>query len=79
MSRADFYKEDFWMRWFHSDTTTREEMIRMLILRSILHREISPDLIAYIVNTYLEDLAEFICEKICENKCLIKDESERRD
>ncbi|MEZ0290122.1 MAG: hypothetical protein ABWJ42_03405 [Sulfolobales archaeon] len=76
--RGSIYKKEFWRRWYYSDIVTRESMIRDLLTKSLLHRESSPDLLAYVMNTYLEDLAEFLCNEICENKCLsnVKEDQE---
>ena len=40
-------------------------MIRDLILRSLHGRSFDIDLLTYLFNTYLEDLAEYILIKIC--------------
>jgi len=65
MSRYIDYKEEFWEKWLSNDEMSRESMIRDLILRSLHGRSFDIDLLTYLFNTYLEDLAEYILIKIC--------------
>ena len=65
MSKYIDYKEEFWEKWLSADEMSRESMIRDLILRSLHGRSFDMDLLTYLFNTYLEDLAEYILIKIC--------------
>jgi len=65
MSKYIDYKEEFWEKWLSADEMSRESMIRDLILRSLHGRSFDIDLLTYLFNTYLEDLAEYILIKIC--------------
>lgn len=41
---------------------TRIDMIRTMLIRTLAHRETDPDVLAYLINTYLGDLLEIACK-----------------